>query len=117
MSATARPFLPSLRVTTGFHFPGRQWKPAGSSLNYNILMKSQAPWSRRAFLAAVSGAGASMLLHPLAAWAIDEADPRVAALVAATIGIDTHNHIDVPLAAAEVPGPILDLAGELKRSG
>jgi microsomal dipeptidase-like Zn-dependent dipeptidase len=37
--------------------------------------------------------------------------------VAATIGIDTHNHIDVPLTATEVPGPDIDLAGELKRSG
>ncbi|GAA4493125.1 hypothetical protein GCM10023172_01270 [Hymenobacter ginsengisoli] len=44
-------------------------------------------------------------------------DPRVAAIVAATIGIDTHNHVDVPLASADGPGPTLDLAGELKKSG
>jgi microsomal dipeptidase-like Zn-dependent dipeptidase len=58
-----------------------------------------------------------MMLNPLAAWAIDEVDPRVAAIVAATIGIDTHNHIDVPLTTAEVPGPNIDLAGEMKQSG
>jgi microsomal dipeptidase-like Zn-dependent dipeptidase len=49
--------------------------------------------------------------------AFDDVDPRVAGLVARTIGVDAHNHIDVPLTAAEVPGPDLDLAGELKRSG
>ena len=41
----------------------------------------------------------------------------MAAIVAKTIGIDTHNHIDVPLDTAELPGPKLDLAGELKKSG
>ena len=57
------------------------------------------------------------MLHPLATWALDETDPRVAALVASTLGIDTHGHIDVPLTTAELPGPDIDLAGELKRSG
>jgi membrane dipeptidase len=41
----------------------------------------------------------------------------VADLVAKTVGIDTHNHIDVPLTAADMPGPDIDLAGEMKRSG
>ncbi|WP_198174945.1 dipeptidase [Spirosoma arboris] len=58
-----------------------------------------------------------MVLNPLTSWAIDEIDPRVAAIVANTIGIDTHNHIDVPIIAAEVPGPTIDLVGEMKRSG
>jgi membrane dipeptidase len=80
-------------------------------------MKSQTQWSRREFLTTVSGAGAAMMLAPLASYAIDEVDPRVAAIVAATIGIDTHNHIDVPLTTAEVPGPNIDLTGEMKRSG
>jgi membrane dipeptidase len=81
------------------------------------MMKSQFAWSRREFLTAVTGTGAAMILNPLAGWAIGEVDPRVAAIVAATIGIDTHNHIDVPLTTAEVPGPDIDLAGEMKRSG
>jgi microsomal dipeptidase-like Zn-dependent dipeptidase len=51
------------------------------------------------------------------AWAADDIDPRVAELVAGTIGVDTHNHIDVPMTAAEIPGPNLDIAGELKKSG
>lgn len=59
-----------------------------------------------------------MMLDPLTAWAIgDDIDPRVAAVVANTIGVDTHNHIDVPLLTADVPGPNIDLPGELKKSG
>ena len=81
------------------------------------MQKSPSIYSRRGFLTSVAGAGTAMMLNPLAAWAIDEVDPRVAALVASTIGVDTHNHIDVPLTAAAVPGPDIDLAGEMKRSG
>ena len=73
-------------------------------------------WSRRHFITALAGTGAAVMLKPWASWAIAD-DPRIAAIVANTIGIDTHNHIDVPLTAAEVPGPKIDLAGELKRSG
>jgi microsomal dipeptidase-like Zn-dependent dipeptidase len=81
------------------------------------MIKSQPTWSRRSFIGALAGTGAAIMLNPLTTWALDEIDPRVAAIVAATIGIDTHNHIDVPLTAAEVPGPGLDLAGEMKKSG
>ena len=58
-----------------------------------------------------------MMLHPWAAWAISQPDPRVARIVASTIGVDSHNHIDVPNVAVEVPGPVLDLAGEMQKSG
>lgn len=82
------------------------------------MIDSKPTWSRRNFLQAVTGTGAAMLLSPLTGWiAADDIDPRVAAIVAATMGIDTHNHIDVPLTTAELPGPDIDLAGELKRSG
>lgn len=57
------------------------------------------------------------MLRSRSAWAADVADPRVAEIVASTIGIDTHNHIDVPLTAADMPGPDIDLGGEMKRSG
>ena len=62
-------------------------------------------------------AGTATLLPLSLGWAAEVSDPRVADIVAKTIGIDTHNHIDVPLAAAEMPGPDIDLAGEMKRSG
>jgi microsomal dipeptidase-like Zn-dependent dipeptidase len=57
------------------------------------------------------------MLRPRVDWAADSADPRVAGIVATTIGIDTHNHIDVPLSDAEMPSPDIDLAGEMNRSG
>lgn len=81
------------------------------------MIKPQSAWSRRSFITALAGTGAAIMLSPLTTWGVDEIDPRVAAIVAATIGIDTHNHIDVPLTAAEVPGPDIDLAGEMKKSG
>ena len=81
------------------------------------MMKRQTQWSRREFLSSVAGAGAVMLMNPLASWATNETDSWVAAIVAKTIGIDTHNHIDVPFIATEVPGPSIDLTGEMKQSG
>jgi membrane dipeptidase len=81
-------------------------------------MEIQASGSRRQFLSSIAmTAGAAILLRPRLGWAADITDPRVADIVAKTIGIDTHNHIDVPLAAAEMPGPNIDLASEMKRSG
>ena len=62
-------------------------------------------------------AGGAILLGQRAAWSAEIADPRVAGIVAATIGIDTHNHIDVPLTDAEMPGRDIDLSAEMKRSG
>lgn len=44
-------------------------------------------------------------------------DSTVAAIVAKTISMDTHNHIDVPLDTNELPGPEIDLNGEMKKSG
>jgi len=79
--------------------------------------QSDAYWSRRNFLTAMAGTGAAMMLSPLASWAVDDIDPRVRAIVAATIGVDTHNHIDVPLTADALPGPDIDLSGEMKKSG
>jgi membrane dipeptidase len=81
-------------------------------------MEFRASGSRRQFLANIAkAAGAATMLHPRLGWTADITDPRVAEVVAKTIGIDTHNHIDVPLTAAEMPGPDIDLAGEMKRSG
>lgn len=80
-------------------------------------MKIKSDCSRRDFLTAAVTVGAGMTFVPFAAWAAAETDPKVASIVAGTIGIDTHNHIDVPLTVADVPGPDLDLVGEMKRSG
>ena len=81
-------------------------------------MEFQASRTRRQFLSlAAKTAGAAMVVSPRSSWAEDNTDPRVADIVARTIAIDTHNHVDVPLTAAEMPGSDIDLAGEMKRSG
>ena len=80
-------------------------------------MRINSDYARRDFIAAFASMGMGMAFGPLAARAADEIDPKVASIVSSTIGIDTHNHIDVPLTPADVPGPDLDLAGEMKRSG
>src|SRR5580700_2581588 len=81
-------------------------------------MEFQPSGSRRQFLSSIAmTAGATILLRPRLGWAADAIDSRVGDIVAKTIGIDTHNHIDVPLTAAEMPGPDIDLKGEMKRSG
>ena len=78
----------------------------------------EATNSRRQFLhsAAMTAVG-GVIMRPRVGWAADMTDPRVAEIVTTTIGIDTHNHIDVPLGDAEMPGPDIDLSGEMKRSG
>ena len=81
------------------------------------MEKFQQEWSRRKFISTLTGAGTVIVASPLVSWTVDEIDPRVAGIVAKTIGIDTHNHIDVPNSAEELPGPIIDLAGEMKKSG
>ncbi len=81
------------------------------------MKKSQRKWSRRKFINGLTGAGAAITLSPLLSFVVNEYDPMVDAIVAKTIGTDTHNHIDVPLSATELPGPRVDLAGEMKKSG
>jgi membrane dipeptidase len=81
-------------------------------------MEFRTSSSRRQFLStAALIATAGIMLRPRLGWAADVIDPRVAGIVAKTIGIDTHNHVDVPLTDAEMPGPGIDLSGEMKRSG
>lgn len=70
--------------------------------------------SRRTALGGLAGIAAFWRLPDLAAEGLG---PRVAEVVRTTIGVDAHNHIDVPLATAEIPGPNLDIAGDMKRSG
>jgi membrane dipeptidase len=79
-------------------------------------MVFQKIWSRRhILLSTVMTSGAAVTPHPRSVWATDATDSRVAGMVARTIRIDTHNHVDVPLSAAEMPGPDIDLKDEMKR--
>jgi membrane dipeptidase len=81
----------------------------------NMKMKYKS--SRRDFLATVATVSAGAAFMPSSVWSAEEIGPKVASIVASTIGIDTHNHIDVPLTAADLPGPDLDVVGEMKRTG
>lgn len=78
---------------------------------------SNQQWNRRTFLTVMGGAGTALMLNPFLSWAATDYDPGIANIVARTFGIDTHNHIDVPLIKSELPGLKADLAGELKKSG
>jgi membrane dipeptidase len=80
-------------------------------------MKERNEYSRRKFINTVAAIGTAIMLKPISSWGMQEKDPRIAKIVAGTIGVDTHNHIDVPFSKPEVPGPNIDLAGDLKISG
>src|SRR5882724_7914302 len=79
--------------------------------------QSQTNWSRRKFITTATGAGTTIIFNPLSSWAVYEVDPRVNEIVAKTIGIDTHNHIDVPFNLTELPVPKSELSDEMKKSG
>ena len=80
------------------------------------MKRPRQEWSRRRFIASIAGTGAAIGLNPLWSWAISD-DSQVDRIVDNTMGIDTHNHIDVPLDKAELPGPVLALSDEIKKSG
>ena len=68
---------------------------------------------------AFTAAGGAMLLGPGLLEAA-EIDPRAAQIVASTIAVDMHSHVQIGFvkdAASASPDPDLDLAGEMKRAG
>lgn len=73
--------------------------------------------SRRRFLAALTGAGVALIFNPFTSWAMDDIDPKVTGIVARTIGIDTHNHIDVPFRREDFDVTEYALSNEIKKSG
>ncbi|WP_240615373.1 dipeptidase [Pedobacter paludis] len=78
----------------------------------------QNDWTRRKFLATMSAVSAAIIVNPISSWAsLSDDEKKVAEIVAETFGIDTHNHIDVPLISSELPGPKIDLIGQMKNSG
>ena len=79
--------------------------------------EGSSEYSRRTFIAAAAGIGTAMVFDPLASWSRHQIDPNVNKIVASTIGVDTHNHIDVSLNASEALTPNVSLSEEMKRSG
>lgn len=82
------------------------------------MKNSNQHWSRRKFINSLAATGALSMLHPLlTSWKMEDTDPRVAKLVAQTMGIDTHNHIDVPLDGTASPEVQNAFAELMKTSG
>jgi membrane dipeptidase len=88
-----------------------------STTTFVDMENFQKEWSRRTFLTTVTGASAAFWMNPFSTWATDAIDPSIATIVAQTIGIDTHNHIDVPSQKTALPETKIALRDEMKRSG
>lgn len=74
-------------------------------------------WSRRNFIIGATSAGALLLLNPFSGWASEKRDSRVAKIVARTMGIDSHNHVDVPFNPSDFAAQSFGFAEEIKKSG
>jgi len=89
-------------------------------LNYsnksNLKMKKQ-DWTRRHFIQQLSLTGATLSVLPFASWSSKQPDQQLKNLVDTLIGVDTHNHMDLPYDAATFNKQRYDLAGQLKQSG
>jgi membrane dipeptidase len=59
----------------------------------------------------------TMMINPLSPWTVFEQDPRVKDIVEKSIGIDTHNHMDLPFNASEFKNQQYNLATEMNSSG
>jgi membrane dipeptidase len=81
------------------------------------MKNKEKDWSRRQFMATVTGASAAIFMNPFSTWATDEIDPRIAQIVAKSFSIDTHNHIDVPSKQTELPDTKIDVFSEMTKSG
>ncbi|MFN8348245.1 MAG: membrane dipeptidase [Spirosomataceae bacterium] len=85
---------------------------------------SQEEWSRRMFILSLTGVGSALIVNPVLSWANsvrpesaeEEIDPRVAKIVAKTMAVDTHNHVDVRI-YPDQPLPTYDLLNDFKKSG
>ncbi|RVT77567.1 peptidase M19 [Flavobacterium sufflavum] len=81
------------------------------------MSNSNSKWSRRKFIINLSGATAVLYASPMLAFDNDTQETKIARIIAKTIGIDTHNHIDVPFKIADFKNQKYDLATEIKKSG
>ncbi len=74
-------------------------------------------WTRRKFIGTATIAGLALAFNPLTSWATEDTDKKVKRIIAKSIGIDTHNHMDMPIKADEFKSENYDLASEMKISG
>ncbi|MFC4233472.1 dipeptidase [Parasediminibacterium paludis] len=74
-------------------------------------------WTRRKLIKTATNASVVLLLNPFSFLTAIEPDDKVEKIVAKTIGIDTHNHLDVPFNLEQFKSQKYNLAVELKASG
>ncbi|MGJ5641476.1 dipeptidase [Formosa sp. S-31] len=74
-------------------------------------------WSRRKFIFTTAGAGTALLCNPFSTWAYSEPNDIVKKIVAKSIGIDAHNHMDMPFTKTDFEAQSYPLNKELKASG
>lgn len=74
-------------------------------------------WSRRKFINNITVAGAALAFNPFTSMGENDIDQKVKTLVAKVIGIDTHNHMDMPFKMNDFKSQNYDLTTELKISG
>ena len=82
-----------------------------------MMKNKKEDLSRRKFITTVSGASAIFFLNPFTSFSKFQPDDKVKKLVAQMIGIDTHNHMDVPFDREVFKGQQYELSPELKISG
>lgn len=81
-------------------------------------MQNKGMWTRRTFISNMARAVSALALSPLiSSCAGTKKISPLSSVLANTIGIDTHNHIDVPFNANEIANLRIGLHEALKKSG
>lgn len=79
-------------------------------------MKNQ-DWTRRKFIETFTLAGVSLTILPFTASADNNTDNKVKRIVAKIIGVDTHNHMDMPYQTDDFKSENYKLEAEMEISG
>ncbi len=81
------------------------------------MNNSNQDWTRRKFIGTTTVAGLALAFNPLTSWADNDTDNKVKKIVAKSIGVDTHNHMDMPIKTDEFSIQNYHLETEIKASG
>lgn len=81
-------------------------------------MNNKEIWSRRTFIKNVAGVGTALAISPLIpSCGSTKKASSLSDILTKTVGVDTHNHIDIPFNAGEIANLKIDLYEALKKSG
>jgi membrane dipeptidase len=81
------------------------------------MNNNKQDWTRRKFIETISVAGTALVFNPFTSWAGNDTDQKVKRIIAKTIGIDTHNHMDMPYKIDDFKNKNYNLSTEMKISG